>query len=127
MALLLLALPGAAYIYNGQELGLPNVDDLPDAVLQDPIWERTGHTVRGRDGCRVPLPWSGARPPFGFSTAASSVAAAARGVGGLDRRGAGVRPGVDALPLPRRPASAPRAPGAGAGRAALGVLSGRGS
>jgi alpha-glucosidase len=72
MALLLLALPGAAYVYQGQELGLPNVDDLPDGVLQDPIWERSGHTVRGRDGCRVPLPWSGERPPFGFSAAAST-------------------------------------------------------
>ena len=58
LALVLLALPGAAYIYNGQELGLPNVDDLPDDVLQDPIWERSGHTVRGRDGCRVPMPWT---------------------------------------------------------------------
>lgn len=58
MALILLALPGAAYVYNGQELGLPNVDDLPDEVLQDPIWERSGHTSRGRDGCRVPIPWT---------------------------------------------------------------------
>ena len=67
MSLLLLSLPGAAYIYNGQELGLPNVDDLPEAVLQDPIWERSGHTERGRDGCRVPMPWSGQEPPYGFS------------------------------------------------------------
>ena len=58
LALVLLSLPGAAYIYNGQELGLPNVDDLPEDVLQDPIWERSGHTVRGRDGCRVPMPWT---------------------------------------------------------------------
>jgi alpha-glucosidase len=58
LALVLLALPGAAYIYNGQELGLPNVDDLPDEALQDPIWERSGHTVRGRDGCRIPIPWT---------------------------------------------------------------------
>ena len=67
-ALLQLALPGAAYLYNGDELGLPNVDDLPDEVLQDPVWERSGRTKRGRDGCRIPLPWSGERPPFGFST-----------------------------------------------------------
>jgi alpha-glucosidase len=65
-ALLQLALPGAAYLYNGDELGLPNVD-LPDEVLQDPAWERSGHTVRGRDGCRVPMPWSGNEPSFGFS------------------------------------------------------------
>lgn len=66
MALVLLALPGAVFLYNGQELGLPNVE-LPDAVLQDPVWRRSGHTERGRDGCRVPLPWSGKAPPFGFS------------------------------------------------------------
>lgn len=65
-ALIQLSLPGAAYVYNGEELGLPNVD-LPDEVLQDPTWERSGHTDRGRDGERVPLPWSGAHPPFGFS------------------------------------------------------------
>jgi len=67
MALVLLALPGAAYLYNGQELGLPQVDDLPEAALRDPIWERSGHTSRGRDGCRIPLPWSGDAPPYGFS------------------------------------------------------------
>src|SRR6478736_9744372 len=65
-ALLQLALPGAVYLYNGDELGLENVD-LPDEVLQDPTWERSGHTERGRDRCRVPLPWSGDAPPFGFS------------------------------------------------------------
>ncbi len=68
MALLLLALPGSAYLYNGQELGLENIDDLPEEVLQDPIWERSGHTNRGRDGCRIPMPWEGAGPPFGFTT-----------------------------------------------------------
>jgi alpha-glucosidase len=66
-ALLTLALPGGAYLYQGEELGLPEVEDLPDDVLQDPTWERSGHTARGRDGCRVPLPWSGDRPPFGFT------------------------------------------------------------
>ncbi|MBF6427248.1 glycoside hydrolase family 13 protein [Nocardia cyriacigeorgica] len=72
MILVELALPGAVFIYNGAELGLPNVDDLPDEVLQDPVWERTGHTERGRDGCRVPIPWEGTAPPFGFTTAAGS-------------------------------------------------------
>jgi alpha-glucosidase len=67
MILVELALPGAAFIYNGAELGLPNAE-LPDEVLQDPVWERSGHTERGRDGCRVPLPWEGASPPFAFST-----------------------------------------------------------
>ncbi len=66
-ALLMFALPGGAYIYQGQELGLPEVEDLPDAVLQDPAFEHTRHQSRGRDGCRVPLPWCGLRPPFGFS------------------------------------------------------------
>ena len=66
-ALLMLALPGGAYIYQGEELGLPNVDDLPDEVLQDPMFLRSGGQMRGRDGCRVPLPWSGQEPPFGFS------------------------------------------------------------
>ncbi len=66
MAQVMLALPGAAFIYNGEELGLPNVD-LPDKALQDPVWERSGHTRRGRDGCRVPMPWGGNAPPFGFS------------------------------------------------------------
>jgi alpha-glucosidase len=66
-ALLMLALPGGAYIYQGDELGLPNVDDLPDEVLQDPVFKRTNGEMRGRDGCRVPLPWSGTAPPYGFS------------------------------------------------------------
>jgi alpha-glucosidase len=65
-ALIQLSLPGAAYIYNGDELGLENVD-LPDDALQDPTWLRSGHTDRGRDGERVPLPWLGDRPPYGFS------------------------------------------------------------
>ncbi|MBB3603081.1 alpha-glucosidase [Mycolicibacterium sp. BK556] len=67
IAMVMLALPGAMFLYNGEELGLPNVD-LPDQVLQDPVWERSGHTERGRDGCRVPMPWSGDAPPFGFSS-----------------------------------------------------------
>jgi alpha-glucosidase len=71
MALLTLALPGAVFLYNGQELGLPNVE-LPDEALRDPTWERSGHTVRGRDGCRIPIPWRGDTPPFGFSTSADT-------------------------------------------------------
>ncbi|MFT4126960.1 MAG: glycoside hydrolase family 13 protein [Gordonia sp. (in: high G+C Gram-positive bacteria)] len=71
MALVELALPGTVFIYNGAELGLPNVD-LPDEALQDPVWERSGHTERGRDGCRVPVPWEGSAPPYGFSTNAAT-------------------------------------------------------
>jgi alpha-glucosidase len=66
-ALLTLALPGGAYLYQGEELGLPHVDDLPDEVLQDPLFLRTDGRVRGRDGSRVPMPWRGDRPPYGFS------------------------------------------------------------
>jgi alpha-glucosidase len=66
-ALLLLALPGGCYVYQGEELGLAEVEDLPEEALQDPMWTQSGHTTRGRDGCRVPLPWAGAAPPFGFS------------------------------------------------------------
>ncbi|MEM7274498.1 MAG: glycoside hydrolase family 13 protein [Actinomycetota bacterium] len=65
-ALLLLGLPGSAYIYQGEELGLPEVWDLPNDVLDDPVWERSGHTRKGRDGCRVPLPWAKDGPSFGF-------------------------------------------------------------
>jgi alpha-glucosidase len=70
--LLLLALPGGAYVYQGEELGLPEVEDLPESALRDPVWTRSQHTIRGRDGCRVPLPWSGSEPPFGFGPAGSS-------------------------------------------------------
>jgi alpha-glucosidase len=62
----MLALPGSAYLYQGEELGLWEVEDLPEEVLQDPTWRRSEGTVRGRDGCRVPLPWSGSEGPFGF-------------------------------------------------------------
>ncbi len=65
--LLALALPGSAYLYQGEELGLAEVEDIPEDRRQDPIWEQSGHTLPGRDGCRVPLPWSGDVPPYGFS------------------------------------------------------------
>ncbi|WP_329586067.1 glycoside hydrolase family 13 protein [Kitasatospora sp. NBC_01250] len=65
--LLNLALPGSTYLYQGEELGLPEVQDIPDAFRQDPIFFRTHGADIGRDGCRVPLPWSGTAPPFGFS------------------------------------------------------------
>ncbi|SDD65712.1 glycoside hydrolase family 13 protein [Actinokineospora iranica] len=64
--LLMLALPGSAYLYQGEELGLAEVLDLPDEVLQDPIWERSLRTERGRDGCRVPIPWSARGSALGF-------------------------------------------------------------
>ncbi|MGW1586434.1 glycoside hydrolase family 13 protein [Streptomyces sp. NPDC002386] len=69
--LLMLALPGSAYVYQGEELGLPEVADLPTQVLQDPIWEQTGHIRKGRDGCRVPLPWTPDGPSYGFGPGAA--------------------------------------------------------
>ncbi|MGV9557089.1 glycoside hydrolase family 13 protein [Streptomyces sp. NPDC003401] len=64
--LLMLALPGSSYVYQGEELGLPEVAGLPVEVLQDPLWEQTGRVRKGRDGCRVPLPWTTTGPSYGF-------------------------------------------------------------
>lgn len=66
-ALLTAALPGALYIYQGDELGLPEVE-LPVEVLQDPMHFRSDGVDPGRDGCRVPLPWVGNVPPYGFGS-----------------------------------------------------------
>jgi alpha-glucosidase len=66
-ALLVAALPGSLYVYQGDELGLPEVEDLDRSELQDPMFFRSGGSNPGRDGCRVPLPWSGDERPFGFS------------------------------------------------------------
>ena len=63
-ALLSLALPGGVYLYQGEELGLWEVQDIPAERIDDPTFARTGRT---RDGSRVPLPWSGDAPPYGFS------------------------------------------------------------
>lgn len=71
LALVELALPGVIFIYNGEELGLPSVE-LPDDALRDPMWERSGHTHRGRDAHRVPVPWEGGAPNYGFTEAASA-------------------------------------------------------
>ena len=61
--LTMLALPGSAYLYQGEELGLENVD-VPEGLRQDPAWLRTHRDWR--DGCRVPIPWSGDAPPYAF-------------------------------------------------------------
>jgi alpha-glucosidase len=66
-ALLLLALPGTTFVYEGQELGLEEVE-LPDELRQDPVFHRTGGARVGRDGCRVPIPWEGHAPGFGFTS-----------------------------------------------------------
>jgi alpha-glucosidase len=64
--LMMLALPGSAYLYQGEELGLHEVADLPRDLLQDPTWKRTDHREKGRDGCRVPIPWEPTGPSLGF-------------------------------------------------------------
>ncbi len=64
---LMLTLPGSAYLYNGEELGLPDHTALPDHVRQDPAFRRTAGEETGRDGCRVPIPWVAGEPAFGFS------------------------------------------------------------
>jgi alpha-glucosidase len=62
----ILGLPGSTYIYQGEELGLPEVLDIPDEDMQDPTWERYGHKSKSRDGCRVPIPWTRSGSSFGF-------------------------------------------------------------
>ena len=81
-ALLMFALPGGAYVYQGEELGLDEVEDLPDEVRQDPTFLRTGGERKGRDGCRVPIPWGGDAPPFGFGPGPSAWLPQPAGVGG---------------------------------------------
>ena len=64
---LMLALPGSAYLYQGEELGLPEVIDIPGEARQDPTWFRTNGERYGRDGCRVPIPWNADAPAYGFN------------------------------------------------------------
>ncbi len=71
-ALMTLALPGGTYLYQGEELAVPEVRDIPEDRLTDPRWKMSGYLDRGRDGCRVPMPWtSNSAGAFGFSTNAS--------------------------------------------------------
>src|SRR5680860_1430436 len=70
--LVMFALPGSAYVYQGEELGLPEAIDIPDDARQDPTWFRTPDDIYGRDGCRVPLPWEADAPAFGFSPTGAS-------------------------------------------------------
>ena len=69
---LMLALPGSSYVYQGEELGLPEAIHLPDDARQDPTWFRTKGERYGRDGCRVPIPWEAGRPSYGFGPTAAS-------------------------------------------------------
>ncbi|MEV1289927.1 glycoside hydrolase family 13 protein [Micromonospora sp. NPDC049679] len=70
--LMMLALPGSAYLYQGEELGLPEHTTMADDARQDPTWVRSGQTERGRDGCRVPIPWEADAPSYGFGPTDSS-------------------------------------------------------
>lgn len=65
--MLMFALPGSAYVFQGEELGLKEVADLPESKLQDPVWVNSGNKFKGRDGCRVPIPWVSSSDSFGFS------------------------------------------------------------
>ncbi|MFT4157680.1 MAG: glycoside hydrolase family 13 protein [Microbacterium sp.] len=69
---LMLALPGSAYLYQGEELGLPEAMEIPDEFRQDPTWFRTNGERYGRDGCRVPLPWEAEAPAYGFNDTGAS-------------------------------------------------------
>ncbi|MYQ45749.1 DUF3459 domain-containing protein, partial [Streptomyces sp. SID4985] len=69
--LLMLALPGSAYLYQGEELGLPDVVDLPDEVRQDPAYFRGAGQDGFRDGCRVPIPWTREGSSYGFGAGGS--------------------------------------------------------
>ena len=65
-SLMMLALPGVAYLYQGEELGLPEATQIPDNKRQDPTFYRTNGEAYGRDGCRVPIPWEANDANFGF-------------------------------------------------------------
>jgi alpha-glucosidase len=69
---LMLALPGSSYLYQGEELGLPEDMQLPDDARQDPTWFRTNGEKYGRDGCRVPIPWEADKPAYGFNETGSA-------------------------------------------------------
>ena len=112
LAALAFAVPGSLYLYQGEELGLPEVFDIPDDRREDPVFHLTGGEGLGRDGCRIPLPWTtDAATSFGFSTPpatvrSAAVAAATRRLGRLRRDRPGGRRRIDARLLPppeRRP------------------------
>ncbi|WP_287930984.1 alpha-amylase family glycosyl hydrolase [Arthrobacter sp.] len=71
--LLELALPGSAYLYQGEELGLQEVAHIPAAERQDPAFFRNPGVDMGRDGCRVPLPWTRTGPSYGFGAGGSHL------------------------------------------------------
>jgi alpha-glucosidase len=68
MTMLLLALPGSTYLYQGEELALQEVFDIPDDQMQDPQFFRNPEVGMSRDGCRVPLPWAKTGSSYGFGS-----------------------------------------------------------
>ena len=92
-ALLMLALPGSAFLYQGEELALPEVTDLPEEVLTDPMFRRTGGLRRGRDGCRVPLPWTSPDDPTGdaLTGSRSGSSSSSRSGSSIGSRSAAIR------------------------------------
>jgi alpha-glucosidase len=95
------ALPGSTYIYQGEELGLPEHTTLPAEARQDPSFFRTKGVERGRDGCRVPLPWKSAEPGFGFADGFTAGPAGSPSDGGFRAAGSGDRaPAAPWLPQP---------------------------
>lgn len=105
-----LALPGSVYIYQGEELGLFEVADIPWDMLEDPQARRTlhGDAIKGRDGCRVPLPWEAADAPAPAAWSAS-FGDGATGSFGFSAPLAPVGDG-SADGAPARPAAAPHLP-----------------
>ena len=72
-SMLIMALPGCTYIYQGEELGLHEVTDIPENEIQDPQYLRNLKVDKGRDGCRVPLPWTKSGSSFGFGDSGSHL------------------------------------------------------
>ncbi len=111
-ALLTMALPGSMYVYQGEELGLPEVEDIPAHLRRDPMHARSGGVDPGRDGCRVPIPWFGARPPYGFSPRGSRPPGSSSPTTGrrCTVEAQDADPASMLTPLPRRPAPPSRRP-----------------
>jgi alpha-glucosidase len=72
-SMFIMALPGCTYIYQGEELGLHEVIGIPEDQIQDPQYLRNHKVDVGRDGCRVPLPWTSTGSSFGFGTGSSHL------------------------------------------------------
>ena len=115
-----LSLRGSSCIYQGDELGLPEVD-IAFEDLRDPYGITMWPEFKGRDGCRTPFPWDSTRPDLGFGSAAGGaqpVAADRRGAPGTGGGPPGRRPGFGARHLPPPAALAPPPSGPDRGRSA---------